>query len=388
MIEDRISNSLIDMGYLRVDSNSQGIYLFYRVEDNVLTMVSCIHAATGNELTAEQYLHVLEQMKANFRNRYPNKIRHLSLVFTGNPDLAKGLITEAKEDNHWLIDTATNRLIIYETQENSFQEIKSLIELHLEEAINLNEGTQQYVDDSKPAYNSASSQSNYGRGYPKNNTQDNNATRTTNRYLMTPVTMGIIAVNILVYLISHFTQVLGGREAIFELGGLSWYYVVQDKEYYRILTSMFLHADWSHLFNNMLVLLFVGGNLERAAGKLKYLFIYFGAGIVAGIASIGYNMWKEYADTTIWKLSLSIGASGAIFGIVGAILFVVIINRGRIQGISIRQMILFVILSLYSGIIDSHIDQAAHIGGFIGGFLIAVLIYRKPKSKERLLHEN
>jgi rhomboid protease GluP len=142
---------------------------------------------------------------------------------------------------------------------------------------------------------------------------------------------------------------------------------------------MFMHADWNHLFNNMLVLVFLGDNLERAAGKWKYLFIYFGAGILAGITSIGYNMWNDGGILNINSLVFSIGASGAIFGVVGAILYMVIINRGRLENIGTRQIAIFVILTLYGGIANSSIDQAAHVGGFLAGLLLTALIYRRPK---------
>jgi rhomboid protease GluP len=135
----------------------------------------------------------------------------------------------------------------------------------------------------------------------------------------------------------------------------------------------------------MLVLLFVGDNLERAAGKLKYLLIYFGTGIIAGITSISYNMWKDSGQIGEAS-SYSIGASGAIFGVVGAVLFIVMINRGRLEGISTRQMVFFVILSLYGGIANTHIDQAAHIGGFIAGIILAALLYRRNKDTKTAEH--
>ena len=97
------------------------------------------------------------------------------------------------------------------------------------------------------------------------------------------------------------------------------------------------------------------------------------------ITSIGYNMWKEYASTAYWETTSSIGASGAIFGIVGAVLFLVIFHRGRIKEISTSQMIIFVILSLYNGIVNSHIDQAAHLGGFLGGFLFSLILLRRQE---------
>lgn len=344
MIEDRLSYSLYSNGYQRVNSNAQGIYLYYHVGEDDLTIVSVIHAAMGNELTLAQYEHILDQIRNNYRNTYPHRIKLLSLILTDNPDRTKHLATQAKQDNHWIIDMRNKRLIIYENQSEEFRGLQQLIEQVLSEE--------------------------QERGMPSR--------RPNNRFALTPVTASIIAINIIVYLINHFTPAFGGEEQMMEMGALSWFYIREGHQYYRIFTSMFMHADWSHLAGNMVVLLFIGGNLERAIGKLKLLFIYFGSGILAGISSISYNMWKEYANVAFTDTTFSVGASGAIFGIVGAILYIVIVNKGRLQEISTQQMILFIILSLYNGVVNSRIDQAAHIGGFISGVLLAVLLYRRP----------
>jgi rhomboid protease GluP len=130
----------------------------------------------------------------------------------------------------------------------------------------------------------------------------------------------------------------------------------------------------------MLLLLFVGGILEKLTGRVKYLIIYFGSGIIAGICSMGYNMVREYGLVPYGKTTVSVGASGAIFGVVGAILFIVIINRGRLEQISFRQLMLFIILSLYNGVANAQIVQTAHIGGFIAGLLLAAVFYRRKKA--------
>ncbi len=183
----------------------------------------------------------------------------------------------------------------------------------------------------------------------------------------------IVVANIIIHLLAHHTNVFGYEGYAFNKGSLSWYFIKEEREYYRILTSMFLHSDFEHLINNMLVLFFVGDNLERTVGRLKYLWIYFGSGIIAGIVSISYNMIKQ-------KHIFSIGASGAIFGVVGAMGYILLVNKGHVNHISSRQIALFTIFSLYGGIANANIDNAAHIGGFIGGIIIAILLYRRPKE--------
>ena len=258
MLEDRLSHSLINYGYKRMDSNTQGIYLFYRIEDHEITVVSINHVMAGYEPSAEQYRHILEQIKTHFPNAYSYPIRLLSLLLTDEPDRVKQLIyqDDTSSDSHWIIDVRLSRLMIYEMQQAEFIEIQELIEQLLSQSnASLKDGLYH---------------------------QSRSDGRALGRYQLTPVTMGLITGNLIIFILTQFTPLFGGYYEIVEKGALSWYYVFQKQEYYRILTSMFLHADISHLFNNMLVLLFVGGNLERIIGKWKYLFIYLGTGMIAG----------------------------------------------------------------------------------------------------------
>jgi rhomboid protease GluP len=359
MIEERLETALLNLDYRKVNSNAPGIYLFYHTEGAQLTVVSVIRAVTGNELGREQYERILEQIKNNFTRSNPQNIKLLSLILTASPDQVKHFCIDSKEDDHWIIDINAGRLIIYETQSHEFSALQRQIEELLTE-----EAAARQEEMRAEYYPMQGQREGQKPGYK----------------LLTLVNTGIILVNIIIFIISQFTPVFGGKSQWFAKGALSWYFVIREKEYYRIITSMFMHSDWSHLFNNMLVLLFVGDKLERAAGKSRYLFLYFGSGILAGAASIGYNMWKDNGQFSYGGSVFSIGASGAIFGIVGAMLFIVAINRGRLEGISTRQMALFVVFSLYGGITNTRIDQAAHVGGFLAGLILAAVVYRRPKK--------
>jgi rhomboid protease GluP len=370
MIEERLEQSFTKLGYQRINSNAAGIYLFYHIEGMELTIVSVIHAITGNELMKEQYEHILEQIKDKYRKSYPHRIRLLSLILTASVDRVKHFCIENREDEHWIIDIDAKRLIIYENQSNVFSDIREQLEALLFEEARRSQVNQEPV---------------HNRVYPGAMGHDLKTERQDNvqpRYkLFTLMNTIIIVINVLAFLLLHYVPIFGGEGRMLTRGALSWHFVLTEKEYYRVLTSMFMHSDFSHLFNNMLVLIFVGDNLERAAGKFRYLFLYFGTGILAGITSIGYNMWKENGQFLVGNSVFSIGASGAIFGVVGAMLFIVAINRGRLEDISTRQMVLFVVFSLYGGIVNTQIDQAAHIGGFLAGILLAAIVYRRPKRR-------
>ena len=137
-----------------------------------------------------------------------------------------------------------------------------------------------------------------------------------------------------------------------------------EGEWYRMITYLFLHSGIEHLMNNMMVLYFLGNALEHYIGKVGYLFLYFFSGIIAAIGSILYNTGDP----------VCVGASGAIFGVIGAMLWIVLKHRGTLQGISKKRMMFFVFLSVYSGFTSQGIDNAAHITGLFAGFIFAVFI--------------
>lgn len=183
----------------------------------------------------------------------------------------------------------------------------------------------------------------------------------------------LIILNCAVFIILTF---LGNTENVIfmmEHGAMFEPLVVQQHEYYRIVTSMFLHFGITHLLNNMLMLGALGWNLELQIGKVKFLIIYFVSGIMGNIVSLIHNcMSGQYV--------VSAGASGAVFGLMGALLYVVIINKGKLGSISGRGMLFMVGLSLYFGLTSVSVDNAAHIGGLLVGFLLAILLYRRKKS--------
>ncbi len=342
-MEDRLKNYMLGMGYQRLDSNTPGIYLYYHIQKEQINIVSVIHASQGNEMTTEQYVQLLDQAKNNFRRIYPHHINLLSLILTRFPDRAKKLFSMPGKDSHWIVDTSINRLMVYEMQVDDFKNLKTWLEHNLDSEVVRKEKTSTDI----------------------------------------PFTLwntSIIVINIVVFFLSNFTGIFGGEMQSFYHGSLSWYYVIEEKQIYRLITSMFLHAGWSHLANNMFVLLFIGSTLEQTVGKMRYLIIYFGTGMIAGLTSIGYNMWKENAIFVAGDSVMAVGASGAIFGLVGALLCIVLINKGHLQEISTKRIIIFICLSLYSGIVNPHIDQAAHIGGFLSGMLLALLLYRRSNT--------
>jgi rhomboid protease GluP len=183
---------------------------------------------------------------------------------------------------------------------------------------------------------------------------------------LTAANMTIVSINVIIFIITGLLSFFGDFD-VYEHLSSGYQSVIMDHEYYRLLTSMFTHAGIEHLGNNMLMLIIMGTYLERAVGPKRYLLIYFLSGIGGSFASMYANIYQG-------KLVAGVGASGAIFGVMGAFLFVVIIHKGHAEGLSSRQMIFLVIFAIYGGMVQTGVDNYAHIGGAVTGFLSALLI--------------
>ena len=121
--------------------------------------------------------------------------------------------------------------------------------------------------------------------------------------------------------------------------------------------------------------------MEEELGWWRYGVLYI-------ISGIGGNVLSALYDLRTGHYVVSAGASGAIFGIIGALFLIIIRNRGRIGNLSGRGMLFMVACSLYHGFTSTGIDNMAHIGGIITGFLVAVALYRKHDRKRSTLEWN
>lgn len=131
-------------------------------------------------------------------------------------------------------------------------------------------------------------------------------------------------------------------------------------EYYRLVTSMFLHGGIVHLLFNMYALYILGDFIERVYGAKKYLAIYFVSGIVASIFSLYFSP------------VMGVGASGAIFGLLGAALVFAYNEKDRIGKGLVTNIIVIILLNVFIGLSISNIDISAHFGGFIAGAILAL----------------
>ena len=188
-----------------------------------------------------------------------------------------------------------------------------------------------------------------------------------------PATIILVVLNVLVFLAVEFTGFSQDTVHMLDWGAAYTPCIVEEGETYRIFTSMFLHFGIEHLINNMLVLFILGSRLERVIGSLRFAVIYFLGGIAGNVVSLLYDL--KQGETAV-----SAGASGAVFAVMGGMILVVLCNKGRLEDLSMRQILILAIFSLYFGFTSSGVDNAAHLGGFLAGFILAVIVYH-PRRK-------
>ena len=185
------------------------------------------------------------------------------------------------------------------------------------------------------------------------------------------VTVVIAVINVVVFLIMEYFGSTLDTGYMLKYGALSYAEAVTQGEYYRFITSMFLHFGFEHLLNNMFLFIVVGYHLESIIGKLRYLFIYISAGVIAGIVSLGYHYFY------MRELTVSAGASGAIFGVMGALLITFVFGIGR-ERVSPSRIVIFLLLTLYNGSKDVEVDAVAHVVGFVVGVVVLFFITVLP----------
>lgn len=176
------------------------------------------------------------------------------------------------------------------------------------------------------------------------------------------ITYALILINVIVFLLSAF------NDTILPMFAVNRELIVDFGQYYRLFTGMFLHAGILHLLFNMYALYIIGMQLESFLGKWKYLIVYLLSGLGASLLSIFFSN------------GFSVGASGAIFGLMGALLYFGYHYRVYLDSVVKSQIIPLIILNLILGFTLTGIDNWAHIGGLVSGVLATMAVGVKYKS--------
>ena len=179
------------------------------------------------------------------------------------------------------------------------------------------------------------------------------------------VTYFLIALCAIFYVVPLLTGELETTITYYGVHGPS----IRAGQYYRLLTGIFLHASIWHLFFNCYALSVIGSQIENFMGRYKFIIIYLFSGLIGSLLSMSFG-----------KGSFSVGASGAIFGLMGALLYFGYYYRVYLGNVVKSQILPLVLLNLTMGFILTGVDNWAHIGGLIGGILITMALGVKDKG--------
>ncbi|MFD2923213.1 rhomboid family intramembrane serine protease [Halobacillus naozhouensis] len=183
-----------------------------------------------------------------------------------------------------------------------------------------------------------------------------------------PIVSGLVAINLLLWLCIYVFQFSFALDML--RAGVGNNYLVAQGEYWRLITPIFLHGGFAHaLFNSFSLVLF-GPALEQMLGRLKFISVYLLAGIAGNIGTyiVAPNAFYQH-----------LGASGAIFGIFGIYVFMVLFRKHLIGSANSQIIMVIFILGLFMTFTRPNINVVAHVFGLIGGFAMAPPFLRKAK---------
>jgi rhomboid protease GluP len=188
-----------------------------------------------------------------------------------------------------------------------------------------------------------------------------------------PVTLSLIVLNVIIFLIPLLFGINVFRmdvETMYNLGAMEGASLILNHEVWRLLSSMFLHANIEHLLMNMITLLFIGPGLERHFSKFIFLSIYFISGFISGLVPIYFQE----------PGTVSLGASGAIFGIAGIMIGFTIVHYKKMKVEILDYMkgySIFLLINLLVGLSIPEVGFTAHLTGLLVGLLGGMGLHKK-----------
>lgn len=331
MVVENVLYVLKENAYIPMGTNIKNMGFFYKNRDDSMNIAVIVNNYGGVKFVGEQLKEIAFQVERKFLlqgKRYVN----IQFVLLSDDIDRDRMINQVEDVHFWLLDMSSNRLIVYENELKEFEDLRENLENQIE-----------------------------NMELPQKN----------KKYSLPYVNICIIMMNIIIFIILEANGSTLDSEYMTKYGAANWQLIFEDGQYYRLFTSMFLHFGAAHLINNMFSLFIVGNQVEKIYGKVKYIIIYIISGLGAGLLSDLYYM-------KINQIVVSAGASGAIFGIIGAMMVgTYFYNRMEGRGIGGRFLLLL-LMALYSG--SANVDNMAHVGGFITGTVISSLIlYRDFK---------
>ena len=192
------------------------------------------------------------------------------------------------------------------------------------------------------------------------------------------LTYAIIIINVLYFIVEILSGGSENTETALKLGAAYTPYIMGEHEWYRLILPIFMHFGIEHIISNTIALFAMGQYVEAYFGRIKFIIIYMLSGIAGNVLTIIIECWTG-------EFAVSVGASGAISGLLGAMVIFAIDPRTR-KMFPLPRIIFALALVLLPGFSDANVNATAHLGGVIAGFTIALIMYLASLKKNN--HNN
>lgn len=353
-MREKLTAQLVLEGFSPLDSNLPEFRVFLKREFSHVNVIFTIDLEKDSACTREQYDTVHRTAVELLQKQGLHMDLHiLTICLAADVNYALNLCGHDKRV--WIIDKNRNRLIIPEGKLADFYGMKDRLEAFLQ-------------DPEVPVREIAQLKEVVRKEISKRNVP---------RKMYVPyVTVTILILNVIIFAINIFLQ-----NSLWDMGGLDLR-VLREGQWYRLLTSAFLHLDIYHLFNNMLILYMAGNMLERILGRSMFAIFYVTGILASGLSSLIYHAaMQDYA--------LCIGASGGAYALLGAVIMILLAHpRNYNKGMFIRLLLMLVCvgIGIVEGFRNPGVDNVAHVGGICFGaiaMLLFILFKRHKKEGNR-----
>ena len=199
-----------------------------------------------------------------------------------------------------------------------------------------------------------------------------------------PLASVLAATNILVFVYQMLMRQIDGYYSVETWGALQKALIFDNGEYYRIITAGFLHWDLMHiLFNAAFGIVIITSFLERKIGSLRTGLIYFSSMLISGLLTAALaDFGADPGDPLVWTL----GASGAIFGVLGTLLYMSFFRLDLMSAHDVRSIRSLILINLVFTFAVGSVSNVGHVSGLIAGFLVAFLFVPKDKAEYEIYH--
>lgn len=386
-----VANVLRGEGYRYCQTNLAEAGIYYKYYQVGFHIVMALDLSGGNRFSVQQYRSMEEHAMdlfyhpqgrlGDFPDGFPvYHVEMLTLLIGGDSEVERKVCAECR--NVWVYQPQSGRLLIYENQPGDFFGLRGALEQGAGtggagEMARQGTGAGGWAETSRQGAGGWAETSWQGTGTAyasAQNTAKNRLGILWKNIRAEYVTIALVVVNVITYLVLEWLGDTTNGFFMAEHGAMYPDFIRINHEWWRIITAGFLHFGAVHLVNNMVILYCMGSRLERVTGHLKYFLIYLVSLIGAGLLS--YGMMLRTGDYAV-----SAGASGAIFGVIGGFLWIVILHRGRFEQITTRGIMMMIVLTIYYGFSSAGIDNWGHIGGLLAGFSATVILYHRNRQK-------